>query len=1510
MADVIKKSTNKFTKGIVMDFSPENTKNEVLTHALNATLLTFNGNELSLQNDMGNARVETAYLPEGYIPVGTCEYGGIIYIVSYNPLEDKSQIGCFPSPERNVSNDELGKSDAVLKKADFQYLIDELYPSGKIKNNSQYVLLKENHLNPGDKFLVCADDAIFEESLTDLYKQNGENTEPIANPVLSLNVVSIEDSGKIVYLNSDLRQYQVNKNGDKFSYHILGQHSNGAKFDQASVDIDSYRNAVSSGYNVFKSKTSGRLALLAELVMIDSYAVTHSLRPTKDAEGNTIPGQFDVFIHTEVSPNLTVSNFATAPKLSYYYLPESQGYLQRITSEVGSGETEQVPLFSKSENSDWGFNSDFFNTDLTKVYSATIPDFQISGKVSDSGNFGFYFPDTYSGTMVKYTGDLNTTHALYLKVLANHYYRIDASQVDSVKCLKCKLYIYNTEVKYSEISVDDVNKYAMEQLFFSPYQDLYLPTTTFIPNVQYNYLDGYVTPTDMRDGESAISIYYLSDFIPQNTGSGITQYEDFKLGHITLPKIAVDNDLDFPFKYKYTLIPCMNYGKLEHLAISNTVDFSQLHAFDRSQFNTWKYHIDGNQLRVTFGAEIFDTYEDDKVDGLVLEFYDLWGFVGSLEITDKKSYSGVFTKILTLNSPNTLSTKRVVNSAYSTAYKHNIGITSDETTHWLGDREIFWDPVDGWYYGEDADGNKEGVENDCGTLYPNLMYGVKTYLRQKTADGSYKFTRKKDLFLFTLPIYNEFYYTTNDFTTLENPTLDFMLTYKLEDSSDVTLYTSDKITDGYITSLDYPTVSEYLDGRYQGTSLSGVCYYQYIGTSNLHLEIGLKQDYQHYNLSCLASINDLFSCKLQLVSNDNQDMTFDIKADLGDETLNYKSESGLVKQTNTLRFDGLHDTKSINKGEFQKYNFINNPNLQTIPIKYNFVVGYPFTIKDLRETQVKATTICALLHKNQLHQYNYEDFGIYQQVENEQTKYFSNALLYNSGTMYSYKFGVCKQVATNASEGIVTMADECRIIKEVVRTDPPGVYKAGLLNTGNDLRDVIPFIGKLTFCQPHAHGMSATECVNIYNHDNKLRIAPWDNWKFSVRDWSTETEWGNAAGGVPSDALYNNPMYNLSLNTLNSINLQSEFVSTIDYGVSKGYSYNWGAEYKYNRDRGWVKSPSTYNMREYTGFSGHQLSTFNKKLLKTMEQVYAYNPDYDSFSVYRGNVNIERTDVQFTSNLVAQDALLEFSDGKTLNDYVYLFNIKLSDYFELLQTYSGDGSGDIIQLRDVNNKFVPQIQFTPNCTYCGSVPYLLTSLVYNTSTPAALENSLNFDFNKDVVIKHYDGSISRISGVVDKNALYGFDKGTNRLIQLDVTNYQILEDGSLQLKQSVISEYPMDSIVSVMPLVNYSYIDETSQKYMVNSDYSSAQIRGTSLTLNDLRYRPDLEHRLFVRNNCWKSNESPNNLLMYRSTSAKYTWTTAKSDNTSDNRAYNSLYLLTGPCFTLSNLEHADYDDE
>jgi hypothetical protein len=50
----------------------------------------------------------------------------------------------------------------------------------------------------------------------------------------------------------------------------------------------------------------------------------------------------------------------------------------------------------------------------------------------------------------------------------------------------------------------------------------------------------------------------------------------------------------------------MSYGKLQHLAVSNTVDFSKLHAFNQSTFNIWKYRIDDGYLRLTVGAEVYD----------------------------------------------------------------------------------------------------------------------------------------------------------------------------------------------------------------------------------------------------------------------------------------------------------------------------------------------------------------------------------------------------------------------------------------------------------------------------------------------------------------------------------------------------------------------------------------------------------------------------------------------------------------------------------------------------------------------------------------------------------------------------------------------------------------------------------------------------------------------------------------------------------------------------------------
>ena len=113
MIEGMKDTTNQFTKGLNKDLNPISMPADSMSDALNATFLTFNGNELSLQNDMGNTRliykykdpvtnkeeVKKVQLHDGFVPVGIKEYGGVLYIASYNPQEGKFQMGSFPSPE-------------------------------------------------------------------------------------------------------------------------------------------------------------------------------------------------------------------------------------------------------------------------------------------------------------------------------------------------------------------------------------------------------------------------------------------------------------------------------------------------------------------------------------------------------------------------------------------------------------------------------------------------------------------------------------------------------------------------------------------------------------------------------------------------------------------------------------------------------------------------------------------------------------------------------------------------------------------------------------------------------------------------------------------------------------------------------------------------------------------------------------------------------------------------------------------------------------------------------------------------------------------------------------------------------------------------------------------------------------------------------------------------------------------------------------------------------------------
>lgn len=273
-------AVNTFQEGMIMDLSPLVTPNSVLTDCLNGTITTFNGNENVLQNDMGNGRVETAYLPEGYVPLGTAELGGIIYVVSYNPLNNKCQIGSFPSPERNISSDEISNIVCTLSEKDFQW--DE--------NNGAYVYYLKKDLdselifNPGDKFIVYGHDiSINYPKFYDATKYSSEGFDVAKNQTIRLDIGTITDTGKLVKF-SDLKQYNL---GNDQKYHIYEYQ--GPSQEASKPDLDDYRSLVSQPYNIFNSKVSGRLVLIAELIQCNTFDIELSHVFSQDENKNYIP---------------------------------------------------------------------------------------------------------------------------------------------------------------------------------------------------------------------------------------------------------------------------------------------------------------------------------------------------------------------------------------------------------------------------------------------------------------------------------------------------------------------------------------------------------------------------------------------------------------------------------------------------------------------------------------------------------------------------------------------------------------------------------------------------------------------------------------------------------------------------------------------------------------------------------------------------------------------------------------------------------------------------------------------------------------------------------------------------------------------------------------------------------------------------------------------------------------------------------------------------------------------
>lgn len=794
--NTIMTAKNSFQKGILMDFSPENTSADSLTSALNATFVTFNGNEGSLQNDMGNGRVETAYLPEGYVPVGSCEFGDIIYIVSYNPLIDKAQIGCFPSPERNLSSDELGQEPVTIQSDKFQdvvvkqyYIISsdekeyvectkEVYESasgnkhdydelpteierdenekvkyiairvitltGKLKTGSIKEILYKSNLNPGDQYIITYSENSDLNKITDyetpFKKLNG------LPKLLNVKVVSIEDNGKMTVLDSNVKWYDLKNNevGNPKNYFKFISH--GKENSETKIGLDQHRSIVSSAYNIYSSKVSGKLALLIELEKISGFSCGwEALAVDKE-----LKYQYCVLNHDIEPSTITIWNDEFTKeegKVTWFrYDIESNETgdsvnwsTPRIYSEQNLPHTYDIYF-----NYSWETNNKNINPKYSILTQSVIED--ENGNVVTSENdirSKILIPEKYSETEPK---PLHTFGRLYKPEDGKPEYLYDNY---------VKNYLSEKLINSSNITsinhVFEHNQYCFEQ------EDID-GSTTEIGKYHLIFTDG------------STQLIPISDDVINNTFR--TQVRK-KLGTFIVPGNTPN------INYHYKVCPAMPYGMLEEYTIDDVIQLDKL-GTTNIQVKDWRYYVYSNILTLTWGLDAY-LAPGKEISEVVLEFYDNQGICSAYHASNYNTYNGIFTVNIPLNVKTSIlndltwegeqfihlgeyalntqvDEQGKVIPVFVKTNEHNKYKYNNEQIGYICKECILNQNNIGCYY------------NDAGILYSNLLYSVKIIVKLKNKLSTDNVDNTPLIFyrwLWTNNLLNDYYQKITDFQNLQ-----------------------------------------------------------------------------------------------------------------------------------------------------------------------------------------------------------------------------------------------------------------------------------------------------------------------------------------------------------------------------------------------------------------------------------------------------------------------------------------------------------------------------------------------------------------------------------------------------------------------------------------------------------------------------------------------------------------------------------------------------------------------
>ena len=841
--NTIMTAKSTFGDGLIMDFAPDNTQATCLTHALNATLLTMNGNELSLQNDMGNGRVETAYLPEGYIPVGTCEFGDIIYIASYNPLTNKSQIGCFPSPERNISSKELSSAQHNIDNSAFQD------SNGKITNTSIKQVLIDNNLNPGDKYIIYV-------SQTDMLEKNYTYLSDLGNTdhihggfpkIVKLHIVSIEDSGKITYLDSSVRWYDKVKhtsseinNSQSVTKDNIGEKSNLdfyiniAQDTQGSnqPDIDSYRNLLSSGYSIFQSKVSGKLAILAELETITGFECTYNVYKTGTST-ETVNGEIKKDKgEIDISPcNINYNLYDVY--LNFHWSTDNYNInpkgIKVSTSEWVPKEANNSRKAGSCSYKAWTYdktsNELLNNVTITQAIDKLETEFGITNeyKYTVEKN-GENVPEEIKGYVI---GD-----AINYEQFKQDY-NFDSFKENVLNKIKeDQSYSFNKITQYVENNKPIVGQYLidLDQIIYEKSEE----------ESEKGQIKYYTTNSD--GGLSEIKPYAIPDTIVNNyfKNSFCKKLGSFKVpvsqtvtindNSLETREVPIDNS---NFIYHYKVTPVMTYGDLDVYEQEGYIDFSKINS-GNIELTNWRYFNGENLSTIQLGLDCY-VEKGKGIEEVVLEFCDNQGIAAAYHINNRVSYSGVMPLNIQLNQAGTLTN---IDSKGNTIY--HAGTVLDKETNssvyliTKSGKTVKDKPSTG-----ELNKHYYACSNDAGIIYSNMLYLVKITVKYTTKDilGNYNSLYTSDYrvfyrWLWTNTSFNQYYTSLKDYN-------DQKLTLNLDIAPTYDSKLDTKVVDYKASTTVSNNLSDTLSANVQ----------QIKGEIDVSLDAGLQETYDTFSLS-------------------------------------------------------------------------------------------------------------------------------------------------------------------------------------------------------------------------------------------------------------------------------------------------------------------------------------------------------------------------------------------------------------------------------------------------------------------------------------------------------------------------------------------------------------------------------------------------------------------------------------------------------------------------------------